>query len=88
MDKNAIYVEMMLVSLWMEETRSWPVMSVRFPYAELATSMNAEKEIKSVLSARPDSDVSRVCLLTFLFHSSSNPPIRYRCTYVRTYICI
>lgn len=60
MDKNVIYVEMMLVSLWMEETCSWPVMSARFPYAELAMSTSAEKEIKSVLSARPDSNVLRV----------------------------
>lgn len=64
-DKYAIYVEMKLVSLWME-TCLWPVTSVPFPYAELATSTNAEKETNSVLSARHDSNVSRVRLLSTL----------------------
>lgn len=44
-------------------TPLWPAMSVPFLFVETVMSMNAGKETRSVLNARPDSSVSKVCKL-------------------------
>ena len=59
MGNFAKYVEMRLGQLRMVSSL-WPAMNVLFRFAGIVMSMNAEKEAKSVPSAKPDINVLRV----------------------------